>query len=97
MTTDLAAHEGEIDLIFNTIPTMIITAQIMPRLPQKAVIIDLASAPGGSDFRFAEKSGSKRSCSGPTRNCCSQNGWNDYCRCISQLIMEESMNGGMNE
>ncbi|MDQ0169986.1 dipicolinate synthase subunit DpsA [Paenibacillus tundrae] len=59
MTTDLAAQTGEVDLLFNTIPTMIITAQILSRMPQKAVIIDLASAPGGCDFRYAEKRGMK--------------------------------------
>ncbi|MBA9086074.1 dipicolinate synthase subunit A [Fontibacillus solani] len=58
-TTDLSANTGDIDLIFNTIPTMIITAQIISKLPRKAVIIDLASAPGGTDFRFAEKRGIK--------------------------------------
>ncbi|WP_019638021.1 dipicolinate synthase subunit DpsA [Paenibacillus fonticola] len=59
VTTDLAAYTGEIDLIFNTIPTMIVTAQIISKLPRSAVIIDLASAPGGTDFRFAEKRGIK--------------------------------------
>ncbi|MNV74013.1 Dipicolinate synthase subunit A [compost metagenome] len=58
-TTDLSASTGDVDLIFNTIPTMIITAQIISKLPRKAVIIDLASAPGGTDFRFAEKRGIK--------------------------------------
>lgn len=58
-TTDLSVYHGEIDLIFNTIPTMIITAQILSGLSPEAVIIDLASAPGGTDFRFAEKRGIK--------------------------------------
>lgn len=59
MTRDLTACTSDIDLIFNTIPTMIITAQIISRLPRRTVIIDLASAPGGTDFRFAEKRGIK--------------------------------------
>ncbi|MBP3965203.1 dipicolinate synthase subunit DpsA [Paenibacillus lignilyticus] len=50
---------GNIDLLFNTIPTMIVTAQIIANLPSRAVIIDLASKPGGTDFRFAEKRGIK--------------------------------------
>ncbi|GJM80830.1 hypothetical protein HMSSN139_33260 [Paenibacillus sp. HMSSN-139] len=58
-TRDLAANVADVDLIFNTIPTMIVTAQIISKLPRKAVIIDLASAPGGTDFRFAEKRGVK--------------------------------------
>ncbi|GIO41869.1 dipicolinate synthase subunit DpsA [Paenibacillus apis] len=59
VTTDLSVYHSGIDLIFNTIPTMIITAQIISRLSREAVIIDLASAPGGTDFRFAEKRGIK--------------------------------------
>lgn len=59
VSTDLAAYTGEIDLIFNTIPTMIVTAQIISKLPRNVVIIDLASAPGGTDFRYAEKRGIK--------------------------------------
>ncbi|MEF2965156.1 dipicolinate synthase subunit DpsA [Paenibacillus sp. M1] len=57
--TDLNAYTGAVDLIFNTIPTMIVTAQIISKLSREAVIIDLASAPGGTDFRFAEKRGIK--------------------------------------
>ncbi|RED86453.1 dipicolinate synthase subunit A [Cohnella phaseoli] len=57
--SDLARQAGNIDLIFNTIPTMIITAQVIAQLPQRACIIDLASKPGGTDFRFAEKRGIK--------------------------------------
>jgi dipicolinate synthase subunit A len=56
---DLARQAGNIDLIFNTIPTMIVTAQVIAQLPLRACIIDLASRPGGTDFRFAEKRGIK--------------------------------------
>ncbi|MFB9329753.1 dipicolinate synthase subunit DpsA [Paenibacillus aurantiacus] len=56
---DLLPQVGNIDLLFNTIPTMIVTAQIIANLPSRAVIIDLASKPGGTDFRFAEKRGIK--------------------------------------
>lgn len=56
---DLIRQVGNIDLLFNTIPTMIVTAQIIANLPSRAVIIDLASKPGGTDFRFAEKRGIK--------------------------------------
>ncbi len=57
MTRDLANETKGVDLIFNTIPSMIITAQILSKLPLSTVIIDLASAPGGCDFRYAEKRG----------------------------------------
>lgn len=59
MTRYLADEAGDIDLLFNTIPSMIITAQILSRLPRSAVVIDLASAPGGCDFSSAEKMGIK--------------------------------------
>ncbi|WP_282941898.1 dipicolinate synthase subunit DpsA [Paenibacillus sp. RC67] len=58
-TQDLNAQVANIDLLFNTIPSMIITAQIIANIPHRAVIIDLASKPGGTDFRFAEKRGIK--------------------------------------
>ena len=58
-TRDLLDYAGNIDLLFNTIPTMIVTAQMIAGLPSKAVIIDLASKPGGTDFHFAEKRGLK--------------------------------------
>lgn len=59
LTRDLANYAGEADLIFNTIPSMIITAQILSKMKPKSLIIDLASAPGGTDFRYAEKRGIK--------------------------------------
>jgi dipicolinate synthase subunit A len=58
-TDDLYRQVANIDLLFNTIPTMIVTAQVITNIPHRAVIIDLASKPGGTDFRFAEKRGIK--------------------------------------
>jgi dipicolinate synthase subunit A len=58
-TTELSHQVMNIDLLFNTIPTMIVTAQIIANIPNRALIIDLASKPGGTDFRFAEKRGIK--------------------------------------
>ncbi|WP_054941036.1 dipicolinate synthase subunit DpsA [Paenibacillus ihuae] len=59
MTSELLQQVTDTDLIFNTIPSMIITAQVLSRIPKHCVIIDLASAPGGCDFRYAEKRGIK--------------------------------------
>lgn len=56
---ELLDETRNIDLLFNTIPTMIISAQVIAGMPHRAVIIDLASKPGGTDFRFAEKRGIK--------------------------------------
>jgi len=58
-TKDLEQYVTNIDLLFNTIPTMIITAQIIDRLQKSAVIIDLATKPGGTDFSHAELKGIK--------------------------------------
>ncbi|WP_135547258.1 dipicolinate synthase subunit DpsA [Paenibacillus cymbidii] len=56
---DLQEHAAGVDLLFNTIPAMVVTAQIIANIPHRALIIDLASKPGGTDFRFAEKRGVK--------------------------------------
>lgn len=58
-TSELASRVSDVNLIFNTIPHMIVTAQVIAQIPHHAVIIDLASKPGGTDFRFAEKRGIK--------------------------------------
>ncbi|WP_410510876.1 dipicolinate synthase subunit DpsA [Paenibacillus sp. BR2-3] len=59
LTENLLQHVPDADLIFNTIPGMIITAEVLSRIPKHSLIIDLASAPGGCDFRYAEKRGIK--------------------------------------
>lgn len=58
-TKDLLNQVHDVDLLFNTIPTMIVTAQVIANIPHRALIIDLASRPGGTDFRFAERRGIK--------------------------------------
>jgi dipicolinate synthase subunit A len=56
---DFKNQVKDCDLVLNTIPAQVITAQIIARMPSHALIIDLASAPGGTDFRFAKKRGIK--------------------------------------
>jgi len=58
-TQELQSHVDQVDYLFNTIPAMIVTAQIIAGIPHRALIIDIASKPGGTDFRFAEKRGVK--------------------------------------
>lgn len=43
------------ELIFNTIPSMILGEENLIELKKGALIIDLASSPGGVDFEVAEK------------------------------------------
>ncbi len=56
---ELADHVGEVDLLFNTVPRLIVNAKVIANLPHHSLIIDLASKPGGTDFRYAEKRGIK--------------------------------------
>lgn len=47
------------DILINTIPLLIVTASVISKMPTHTLIIDLASKPGGTDFRYAEKRGIK--------------------------------------
>jgi dipicolinate synthase subunit A len=47
------------DVCINTIPALIVTPEVISKLPSHTLIIDLASKPGGTDFRYAEKRGIK--------------------------------------
>jgi dipicolinate synthase subunit A len=49
----------DIDVCINTIPHLIVTAQVISKMPAHTLIVDLASKPGGTDFRYAEKRGIK--------------------------------------
>nr|WP_317399128.1 NAD(P)-dependent oxidoreductase [uncultured Gemmiger sp.] len=47
----------DFDAVVNTIPAMVLPAELLGRLPRGAVVIDLASAPGGVDFDAAQAMG----------------------------------------
>ncbi|MDQ0270175.1 dipicolinic acid synthetase subunit A [Cytobacillus purgationiresistens] len=47
------------DICINTIPHLIVSAAVIAKMPVHTLIIDLASKPGGTDFRYAEKRGVK--------------------------------------
>ncbi|MDD6644505.1 MAG: dipicolinate synthase subunit DpsA [Oscillospiraceae bacterium] len=47
------------NFIFNTIPSLILSEDILRELSKDTLIIDLASLPGGVDFAYAEKCGIK--------------------------------------
>ena len=49
----------ETDIIFNTVPSKVITDDSLRLMKKRAVIIDLASYPGGTDFDSARKRGIK--------------------------------------
>lgn len=56
---DLAQSVKDVDICINTIPFPIVSATVISKMPVHTLIIDLASKPGGTDFRYAEKRGVK--------------------------------------
>lgn len=56
---DLEEEVKNCDICINTIPYMIVTASVISKMPPHTLVIDLASKPGGTDFRYAEKRGIK--------------------------------------
>jgi dipicolinate synthase subunit A len=56
---ELDKEVKDTDILINTIPLLIVSAKVISKLPAHTLIIDLASKPGGTDFRYAEKRGIK--------------------------------------
>lgn len=50
-------NSGDFDIIFNTVPAIILDAHIIAKIATNALIIDLASLPGGVDFESAKRMG----------------------------------------
>src|SRR3954463_6373732 len=44
-----------LDLLFSTVPTRVVGEDVIARLPQSVLIVDLAAPPGGVDFDAAER------------------------------------------
>ncbi|MBR5559472.1 MAG: dipicolinate synthase subunit DpsA [Oscillospiraceae bacterium] len=55
----LAEAAPQAELIFNTVPAMLFDRRVLSDLPAEAVVIDLASKPGGVDFAAAGELGVK--------------------------------------
>ena len=53
-TGKLSEHQG-FDFIFNTVPTLIFDAYTLAKTAQGAILIDLASLPGGAECRDAQE------------------------------------------
>jgi dipicolinate synthase subunit A len=54
---ELPAAVAEADVIFNTIPVTVLTKDVLSQAPSHCVVIDVASAPGGTDFAAAGELG----------------------------------------
>lgn len=52
---------GCYDIVFNTVPHMILSENIIKQMKKMSLIVDLASKPGGTDFSAAKKYGIKHS------------------------------------
>lgn len=55
--TQLQQFLPEADIVFNTVPALILDDKILSTMKKDALIIDLATAPGGTDFTAANKLG----------------------------------------
>lgn len=56
---DIGTAVVDADILFNTIPAAVLTSDVLARTPRSCVVVDIASAPGGTDFRFADRHGIK--------------------------------------
>lgn len=52
--TELPTRIGDADVIFNTVPALVLSRDLLSGVKKRTLIIDLASAPGGTDFAAAE-------------------------------------------
>lgn len=57
-STDYSFSEKyDYDIIFNTVPFLVLTADVLGKIARNAIVIDLASLPGGVDFAAASRLG----------------------------------------
>lgn len=56
-TNELTSAADRFDLIVNTIPAVVLTEEVLEHVKNDALIIDLASKPGGVDFGTAKRLG----------------------------------------
>ncbi len=56
---ELEFYINKMDVVFNTVPAMIMNEKLLKKLNTDCIVIDLASSPGGVDFEKAEELGIK--------------------------------------
>lgn len=54
---ELSSYVDTCDILINTVPYLVITKEEIKRLPSHSLVIDVASKPGGTDFKYAKKRG----------------------------------------
>ncbi len=50
-------HMAKYDVIFNTVPALVLTEEYLSEVNPEAIVIDIASRPGGVDFDFCRNNG----------------------------------------
>ncbi|MEL7564305.1 MAG: dipicolinate synthase subunit DpsA [Dehalobacterium sp.] len=55
--SELPGSIHQADIVFNTVPSLVIGEQVLIHVRKDALIIDLASSPGGTDFEAAKRLG----------------------------------------
>jgi dipicolinate synthase subunit A len=55
----LVDYINNIDVVFNTIPSMVLGEDILIKMKKESLVIDLASIPGGIDFEKSKELGIK--------------------------------------
>ena len=53
----LAQMASQAELVYNTVPALVLTQEVLEQMPAETLIVDLASAPGGTDFAAARNLG----------------------------------------
>ncbi|WP_166237876.1 dipicolinate synthase subunit DpsA [Paenibacillus turpanensis] len=96
-TDHLAKELRDVDIVFNTVPAQVLTAGVIAQLPPGSIIIDLASKPGGTDFRFAERRGIKAMLApGLPGMVAPKTAGRIIANAVSELILTEAKKRGMN-
>ncbi|WP_324717626.1 dipicolinate synthase subunit DpsA [Carboxydochorda subterranea] len=54
---ELASAAGQADVIFNTAPALVVTEEVLRRMKPQALVVDIASDAGGTDFEAASRLG----------------------------------------
>ena len=57
--SEMTEYVGDVNTVINTVPAMVITEDVIRRMSQDVLIVDIASKPGGTDFEAAQKHGIK--------------------------------------
>ncbi|MFA6809360.1 MAG: dipicolinate synthase subunit DpsA [Eubacteriales bacterium] len=56
---NLIQEIGKAEIIFNTVPDLVLDRSMLEKMSRDVVVIDLASIPGGTDFEYAQMLGIK--------------------------------------